>query len=151
MPLARMQPPRMATHHSGAMARLEALIAPVADGEQLRGALGRLAREMGGTFTWLDGRNASIALTAGPRALAVQVLLELRDGTELGVLLSSREGMGNGAPLSGAVLEQLLAGLQVAAPGARVLFRSDRDGPIRQLSRAGGLERGRECLAAGCD
>ncbi|MCP9887829.1 hypothetical protein KBY96_07775 [Cyanobium sp. ATX 6A2] len=131
------------------MARLEALLAPVADGEGFRAALAALAREMGGTFTWLDGRNASIALTAGPRALLVQVLLELRAGAELELLLSSREGMGNRAPLSTAVLEQLLAGLQAAAPGSRVLFRSDRDGPIRQRARAGAVEREHECLDTG--
>lgn len=118
----------------GAMARLEALIAPVVDGEPVRSALAALAREIGGTLTWLDSRNGSIALTTG--ALAVQVLLELRPGAELGVLLSSREGMGSGAPLSCAVLDQLLAGLQAAVPGARVLFRSDRDGPIRQPAAA---------------
>jgi hypothetical protein len=118
------------------MARLEALLAPVSDGEDFRGAVAALAREMGGTVTWLDGRNLSIGLTAGPRGLPVQVLLELRGGAELGVLLSSREGMGGGAPLSGALLVQLLAGLQAAVPAARVLFRSDRDGPIRAAAVA---------------
>ncbi|MGB5136803.1 MAG: hypothetical protein WBN89_16720 [Prochlorococcaceae cyanobacterium] len=118
------------------MARLEALLAPVADGGEFRGALAALAREMNGTLTWLDGRNASIVLTAGPRALAVQVLMEIRPRGELGVLVSSREGMGSGAPLSTAVLERLLAGLQVAAPGARLRFRSDRDGPVRHAAVA---------------
>ncbi len=131
------------------MARLEALLAPAGDTESLRGAIAQLAEELGGTFTWLDSRNGSLALTTG--ALAVQVLLELRPGSELGVLLSSREGMGSGAPLSTAVLEQLLAGLQAAAPGARVLFRSDRDGPIRQGATTGAVGRDRECLAAGRD
>ena len=131
------------------MARLEALLAPVGDNESLRGAIAELARELGGMFTWLDRRNGSLALTTG--GLAVQVLLELRMGSELGVLLSSREGMGSGAPLSTAVLEQLLAGLQAAAPGARVLFRSDRDGPIRQGATTGAVGRDRECLAAGLD
>lgn len=131
------------------MARLEALLAPVGDNESLRGAIAQLAEEVGGMFTWLDSRNGSLALTTG--GLAVQALLELRKGSELGVLLSSREGMGSGAPLSSAVLEQLLAGLQAAAPGARVLFRSDRDGPIRQGATTGAAGRDRECLAAGLD
>jgi hypothetical protein len=133
----------------GAMARLEALLAPVADGEPLRVAIARLAQEMGGTVVWLDGRNASIMLTAGKAALAVQVLLELRPRSELVVLLSSREGMGSGAPLSGGVLEQLLVGLQAVAPGAQVLFRSDRDGPIRQVAATGPVGGDRECLGAG--
>ncbi|MGB5133914.1 MAG: hypothetical protein WBN89_01920 [Prochlorococcaceae cyanobacterium] len=118
------------------MARLEALIAPAADGGQLRGAMASLAREVGGTLRWLDGRNASIILTVGARALAVQVLMELCSGSELAVLVSSREGMGNGAPLSTAVLERVLAGLQAALPAAAVRFRSDRDGPIRQAAAA---------------
>jgi len=121
---------------AAAMARLEALLAPVADGEEFRGALAALSRQMGGNFTWLDSRNASIALTAGPRALPVQVLLEIRPRSELSVLVRGREGMGNGAPLSTAVLERLLAGLQAAAPEAAVRFRSDRDGPIRQAAAA---------------
>lgn len=49
------------------------------------------------------------------------MLLELRANAELG-LLSSREGMGNGAPLSTAVLERLLADLQAAVPGAVLRF-----------------------------
>lgn len=118
------------------MARLEALLAPAADGREIRGVLATLAKQMGGTFTWLDGRNASIALTRGPRGLAVQVLLEIRPRGELGVLVRSREEMGSGAPLSQAVLERLLAGLQTAVPGAVVRFRSDRDGPIRQAAAA---------------
>ena len=119
-----------------AMARLEALIAPVVDGEPVRDAMAELAEALGGRFTWLDSRNGSIALTTGSRALAVQVLLEIRPRGELGVLVRSREGMGSGAPLSCAVLDQLLAGLQAGVPGARVLFRSDRDGPIRQAAAA---------------
>lgn len=133
------------------MARLEALLAPVGNNESLRGAIAQLAEELGGTFTWLDSRNGSLALTTGSRALAVQVLLELRMGSELGVLLSSREGMGCGAPLSRAVLEQLLAALVRIAPGAEVVFRSDRDGPIRQGATTGAVGRDRECLAAGLD
>jgi len=35
----------------GAMARLEALLAPVADGERLREAMASLARDLGGSFT----------------------------------------------------------------------------------------------------
>ena len=118
------------------MARLEALLAPVPDGKSLRGILAQLAHQMGGTFSWLDDRNASIGLTRGPGALPVQVLLELRPRSELGVLVSSREGMGSGAPHSSAVLEEVLAGLQAAAPAAVVRFRSDRDGPLRQARAA---------------
>ena len=133
------------------MARLEAVLASVEDGEVLRDAITRQVSELGGTFIWFDNRNASIALTTGARAMAVEVLLELRYGSELGVLVRSREVMGNGAPLSTAVLERLLAGLLTALPAAVVRFRSDRDGPIRQRTRAGALGRDHEYLAAGCD
>ncbi|KEF41400.1 MAG: hypothetical protein ER33_11815 [Cyanobium sp. CACIAM 14] len=118
------------------MARLEALLAPAADGEPLRDAIGGLAAELGGAILWLDGRNASIALVAGSRAVAVQVLLELRSRSELGVLVSSREGMGGGAPASISVLEHVLSFLQTAVPGVVVRYRSDRDGPIRQAAAA---------------
>jgi hypothetical protein len=47
--------------------------------------------------------------------------------------------------------ERLLAGLQAAAAGSGVLFRSDRDGPIRHRTRAGGVGCDHEYLAAGCD
>ena len=40
--------------------------------------------------------------------LPVKLLLELRRGDVLGVLVSSREGMGAGAPQSKMLLDQLL-------------------------------------------
>jgi hypothetical protein len=40
--------------------------------------------------------------------------------------------MGGGAQQTRVVLEQLLASLERLLPGVQVLFRSDRDGPIRQ-------------------
>ncbi|KMM16477.1 hypothetical protein [Synechococcus sp. GFB01] len=66
----------------------------------------------------------------------MQVLLELRSSSELVLLVRSREGMGSGAPLSTAVLEQVLKLLQSALAGASVQFRSDRDGPIRKAAAA---------------
>ena len=78
------------------MARFEALIKPIADGKALRDALEQLAQSWGGVLTWLDRRNASLDLVSG--GLPVKLLLELRRGDVLGVLVSSREGMGAGAP-----------------------------------------------------
>jgi hypothetical protein len=40
--------------------------------------------------------------------------------------------MSSGAPLSRAVLEQVLDRLLRLVPGASLAYRSDRDGPIRQ-------------------
>ena len=64
----------------------------------------------------------------------VQVLMELRGPDQLDVLVNSREGMGSGAPLSHAVLEQVLDLLLKLSPGTDLTYRSDRDGPIRQGS-----------------
>nr|WP_254931912.1 hypothetical protein [Cyanobium sp. BA20m-14] len=75
------------------MARFEALITPVADGQALRAALEQIAQSWGAALTWLDRRNASMDLVAG--GLPVKLLLELRRGDVLGVLVSSQEGMGS--------------------------------------------------------
>jgi hypothetical protein len=61
-------------------------------------------------------------------------LFELRGRDQLSVLVNSREGMSSGAPLSRAVLEQVLAILSRLLPGTTLAYRSDRDGPIRQGS-----------------
>ena len=92
-----------------------------------------------GTFTWLDQRNASLALLPGSAAVPVQVLLELRGRGELLVLVTSREGMSRGAPLSRAVLEQVLMRLQELAPGCTLHYRSDRDGPVEPVLPSGGF------------
>ena len=112
------------------MARFEALIKPIADGKALRDALEQLAQSWGGVLTWLDRRNASLDLVSG--GLPVKLLLELRRGDVLGVLVSSREGMGTGAPRSQKLLDQLLSVLLKHVPRAQVQYRSDRDGPIFQ-------------------
>ncbi|MFO7629052.1 MAG: hypothetical protein R6W06_05955 [Prochlorococcaceae cyanobacterium] len=116
------------------MARLEALIQPITGGPERDLAMERLAERLGGEFFGLDARNAAITLTAGPGDLPMQVLLEWRPPEQLVVLLKSRERTGSGAPLSRAVLDQVLEALLQAAGGARVLFRSDRDGPVRQVA-----------------
>lgn len=112
------------------MARFEALITPVADGSDLRDGLEQIAQQWGGVLTWLDRRNASLDLVSV--GLPVKLLLELQRGEVLGVLISSREGMGAGAPRTQALLEELLLAIADRLPQARVTFRSDRDGPIRQ-------------------
>lgn len=113
------------------MARLEALIDQGSEGMERQAALIQLADRLGGELLWLDERNAAMTLILAPEDLPVQVLLELRQHGELAILIKSSERMGSGAPLSRTVLDQLVAGLLQATGGARVLFRSDRDGPIR--------------------
>ncbi|MCP9793093.1 hypothetical protein KBZ20_14990 [Vulcanococcus limneticus Candia 3F8] len=114
------------------MARLEAHLAGMPGDQALRAGLQDLALELGGTLSWLDARNATLVLNTGSSGLSVQVLLELSHPGKVGVLVSSREGMGRGAPLSRQALEQVLAGLIRLGDQAVIRFRSDRDGPVRQ-------------------
>ena len=96
----------------------------------LRLVLEQLDPGASGPLTWLDPRNASLTLLPGTAALPVQVLLELRGKNQLRVLVTSREGMSRGAPLSRAVLEQLLQRLQQLLPDSGLRYRSNRDGPL---------------------
>ena len=102
----------------------------------LRLVLEQLDPSASGPLTWLDPRNASLTLLPGTAALPVQVLLELRGKNQLRVLVTSREGMSRGAPLSRAVLEQVLMQLQELVPGCTLRYRSDRDGPVEQATTA---------------
>ena len=115
------------------MARLEAILTGVPGERELRLVLEQLDPGNAGTFTWLDQRNASLALLPSSAAVPVQVLLELRGRGELGVLVTSREGMGRGAPLSRGVLEELLQRLQQLLPESGMRYRSDRDGPLEPV------------------
>jgi hypothetical protein len=112
------------------LARLEAILTGMPGDRQLRLVLEQLDPGSGGTFSWLDQRNASLALLPGSAAVPVQVLFELKGRGELGVLVTSREGMSRGAPLSRGVLEQLLQRLQQLLPDSGLRYRSDRDGPL---------------------
>lgn len=116
------------------MARLEALLLLQPGAENHHQPLNELGHELATELTWLDPRNACLSLVAGPSALQVQVLLELRGRDQLVVLINSREGMSSGSPLSRAVLEQVLDLLLRLLPGTALAYRSDRDGPIRQGS-----------------
>ena len=51
---------------------------------ELRLVLEQLDPGSAGTFTWLDPRNASLALLPDTAAVPVQVLLELKGSSELG-------------------------------------------------------------------
>jgi len=112
------------------LARLEAILTGVPGDRELRLVLEQLDPGSAGTFTWLDQRNASLALMPSSAAVPVQVFLELKGRGELGVLVTSREGMGRGAPLSRDVLERLLERLQQLLPESGLRYRSDRDGPV---------------------
>lgn len=87
----------------------------------------------GGSFTWLDPRNTALTVLPASHAFPVQVLLELRGRSQLGVLVTSREGMGRGAPLSHGVLEKVLGQLQALIPTSELQYRSDLDGPISRV------------------
>ena len=112
------------------MARFEALITPVIDGNDLRETLDQIAQQWGGSLTWLDHRNASLDLVSA--GLQLKFLLELRRCDDLLLLVTSREGMGAGAPSTKELLEKLLAWITGRMPRSQVTYRSDRDGPIRR-------------------
>jgi hypothetical protein len=116
------------------LARLEAILTGVPGERELRLVLEQLDPGPAGTFSWLDQRNASLALMPSRAAVPVQVLLELKGRGELGVLVTSREGMGRGAPLSRGVLEQLLERLLQLLPESGLRYRSDRDGPLEPMA-----------------
>ena len=116
------------------VARLEALLNGAPEPLALRPLLERLDPGAGGTFTWLDPRNASLAVLPGGASLPVRVLLEIRERGELAVLVTSREGMTRGAPFSRGVLERVLLQLHQLLPQATLQYRSDRDGPVEQPS-----------------
>ncbi|NDD69714.1 MAG: hypothetical protein EBZ29_10145 [Synechococcaceae bacterium WB9_4xC_028] len=129
------------------MARLEALLTGMPEERELRLLLEQLDPGPDrGTFTWLDQRNASLALLPGSAAVPVQVLLELRGRGELLVLVTSREGMGTGAPLTQGVHEQILQRLAQLLPESVLQYRSDRDGPLERItaSHPSGLTRAHE-------
>jgi len=119
------------------MARLEAVLTGLVDGPQLRAGLAKLSAEVKGHLEWLDQSNAELKLVCGEEALLITALLELSAGHELRLLLSSSEGMTTGAPHSQAALETLLLGLQALAAEALISYRSDRDGPLRQVAVIG--------------
>ena len=92
----------------------------------------KLGLELHVAISWLDRRNASMALVLPPQGLGVQLLLEFQKHGVITVLVNSREGMGHGAPQTHHCFEHLLRLLGLEAPSAQLLYRSDRDGPIRQ-------------------
>jgi hypothetical protein len=115
------------------MARYEALLHTSSqDLNHHRQVAEQLAQTLKVELTWLDRRNATLALLLPPQGISVQLLLEFRGHGDITVLVSSREGMGKGAPQSQACFERVLALLSAQLPGAQQRYRSDRDGPIRQ-------------------
>ena len=92
-------------------------------------ALEQIAAEIKAELCWLDLRNASLA---GTRKLRVEILVEINPASTCSILLKISEGMGNGAPLTTAVLERLMELLRQFLPAAAVSYRSDQDGPIRK-------------------
>ena len=112
------------------MARLEAQLTGMPAEPDAHRCIEDLAKALGEPCNWIDLRNAAIAIHAGALSLPIQVLLELKGRGQLGVLISSREAAGRGAPLTGSVLNQVLEQLGRLIPDAQLLYRSDRDGPL---------------------
>ena len=110
-------------------AHLHCLELTLADAQRL---VEKLAQELRVAVSWLDRRNASMALVLPPQGLGVQLLLEFQNHGAITALVNSREGMGHGAPQTRHCFEHLLRLLGLEAPSAQLLYRSDRDGPIRK-------------------
>ena len=117
------------------MARYEAQLHWQGHEPAALGALvSQLAAPIGVEACWLDRTTVSMPLVLQPHGLTVQVLLECRPHGQLMLLVSSREGMGHGAPATRQVFDRLLEAMAQGLPQAQWLYRSDRDGPIRQRS-----------------
>lgn len=114
----------------GCVARLEAQLAGMPAEPDAHRCIEDLAQALGEPCNWLDARNAALAIHAGSLSLPIQVLLELKGRGQLGVLISSREAVGRGAPLTKSLLNQVLEHLGRLIPDAQLLYRSDRDGPL---------------------
>jgi hypothetical protein len=112
------------------MARLEAQLAGVPSAPEAHRCIEELSQALGEPCNWLDARNAALAIHAGSLSLPIQVLIELKGRGQLGVLISSREAVGRGAPLTKSLLNQVLDHLGQLIPDAQLLYRSDRDGPL---------------------
>jgi hypothetical protein len=116
------------------MARIEALLKPVpgsSDCIAVRTVIEQQAAAWGAVAEWLDERNVSLTVALAPTSMPVKLLFELDASGALVVLVSSQEGMVGGAPQTRLVLEQLLGGLAHLLVNWQVVFRSDRDGPVR--------------------
>jgi len=116
------------------VARLEAQLAGMPSEPDAHRCIEDLAQALGEPCNWLDARNAALAIHAGSLSLPIQVLIELKGRGQLGVLISSREAVGRGAPLSGGMLERVLELLKTLMPGTVLVYRSDRDGPVLRPS-----------------
>ena len=115
------------------MARYEAqLQSPPLDPGLEHKTAEHLARALGVELTWLDRHNASMALLLQPQGLSVRLLLEFHGHGQITLLVSSREGMGKGAPQTLSCFERVLTLLCEQLPAAQLCYRSDRDGPVRQ-------------------
>ena len=115
------------------MARYEAQLHwPEREFKAVETLVSRLGESLGVQACWLDHNNVSLPLVVQPEGLTVQVLLESRPHGELMLLVSSREGMGHGAPITQQVFARLVTAVDQELPQARWIYRSDRDGPIRQ-------------------
>ena len=115
------------------MARYEAhLQCPGLELARFQQQLNGVAQAVGAELNWLDKRNATIALLLQPQGISVRLLFEFRGHGDITCLLSSREGMGRGAPQSKACFERVLTLLAEQLQSFDLSYRSDRDGPIRQ-------------------
>lgn len=113
------------------MARFEAPIAPVADRDALVRAVATVSAGLALQPDWVNEGSAVLRPQLHPDCLELQLVLEVGHAGALTVLLSSDERMASGAPHSRVVLEEVLELLLQSIGACSIVYRSDRDGPVR--------------------
>jgi hypothetical protein len=122
-------------HPSKAMARFLLVLKPreSASAAQLIEGLEPLLQGLQAEVDHRTPAHLSALLRGGLENLRLQLFADVQakaEGPVLELVLMSREPMGQGAPQTHAVFEQLLQLVAASLEGMEVRFRSDRDGAL---------------------
>ena len=122
-------------HQPKAMARFLLVLKPreAASAAQLIGGLEPLLQGLQAEVDHRTTAHLSALLRGGLENLRLQLFADVQakaEGPVLELVLMSREPMGQGAPQTHAVFEQMLQLVAASLAGMEVCFRSDRDGAL---------------------
>ncbi|TGG92656.1 MAG: hypothetical protein ERJ67_05470 [Aphanocapsa feldmannii 277cV] len=140
-----------------AMARFEVLLSLSLDVSaaadkawrgRCRALIVEVAQQLAASLNWIDERNAALSICNVDGSFTVNVLVELREWKELGLLISSTEPMTMGSPMTQGILTQVIDVIERREQGAHVVFRSDHHGPVRH-EPGGGKRQGSPLPNAG--
>ena len=117
------------------MARFLLVLKPEPDlaGPALLDALEPMIRGLHAEVDHRTGAHLSALLRGGQEHLRMQLFADVQakaEGPVLELVLMSREPMGQGAPQTLGVFEQMLGLVHGLQPAFTLLFRSDRDGAL---------------------